>query len=99
MVKDKETIKTEIKNHIDKEGSGYSNWYTGIATDPEKRLFEDHNVARKSWWIYREAENSDIAREIEDYFVNELGTDGDTGGGDDSTRFVYSYKKTSETNQ
>lgn len=47
-------------------------------------------------WIYREAEYESVAREIEDYFVNTLGTDGGTGGGNypDS---VYTYKKNSHT--
>jgi len=28
------TIVGNIKNHADKEGGGYNNWYCGIASDP-----------------------------------------------------------------
>ena len=97
MIKDKNTIINEIKNHID-DGGSYSAWYVGIASNPRQRLFEDHKVNEKTdVWIYRESESSDIARSIEDHFVNTLGTDGGTGGGDDSTNSVYSYKKNSHT--
>ena len=99
MAESKETIIREIKERISKEGSGYPAWYVGIATDPEKRLFEDHNVDKNGWWIYKEAENSDIAREIERYFIEIFGTDGGTGGGDETTKFVYAYKKTSLTTE
>jgi hypothetical protein len=51
-----------------------------------------------SWWIFREASSSIIAREVENYFVNTLGTDGGSGGGDQSSIYVYAYKKTSSTN-
>lgn len=80
-------------------GGDYPNWYVGIATNPEQRLYEEHNVDKNGLCVYREAENSNIAREIEEYFVNILGTDGGGGGGDNTTRFVYAYKKTAYTNQ
>jgi len=98
MTKDKNTIISDIKNYMTKWGGSYSEWYVGIATKPRQRLFDDHKVNEKTdAWIHREAESADIARSIEDYFVNTLGTDGGTGGGDDSTRFVYAYKKKSHT--
>jgi len=96
----KETIKREIKAHIDKEGSGYQNWYVGIATDPEDRLFNDHKVTEKNgWYIFRHAESSVIAREIEEYFIETVGTAGGQGGGDSLTKSVYAYKKTSNTEE
>jgi hypothetical protein len=99
MAKDKQVIINEIKSHIQKEGSGYKAWYVGMSRDPRNRLFKDHNVSEEnSWWIIREAASSTAAREIESYFVNKLGTDGGTGGGDSSSKYVYAYKKTSSTN-
>jgi len=99
MIKSKETIIQEIKEYIDIAGGEYSLWYVGIATDPEKRLYEDHNVDKNGLSIWRETENSNIAREIEKYFIEEIGTDGGTGGGDNTTKFVYAYKKTTYTNE
>jgi len=99
MAKSKETIITEIKDHMRKCGGNYSDWYVGIASDPKERLFNEHNVDKENGvWIYRECESSSVAREIEEYFVR-LGTDGGSGGGDYSTKFVYAYKKTANTNE
>lgn len=90
-------IVNEIKIHIEKEGSGYSAWYVGIASNPKKRLFEEHTVSRNSWWICREAADAAQARKIEIYFIERLKTDGGTGGGDESSKFVYAYRKSSRT--
>ncbi len=100
MAKPKETIKAEIKAHIQSRGGTYSDWYVGIASDPEERLFNDHNVDKENGkWCYRECENASVAREIEEYFINTLGTDGGSGGGDYTTKHVYAYRKTLSTNE
>lgn len=98
MAKDKKEIISEFKIHIEKEGSGYGSWYVGISKDARDRL-NQHGVPEKNaWFIYRQAATSSVAREIEDYFVNSLGTDGGTGGGDETADMVYGYKKTVNTN-
>lgn len=100
MAKTRQEIISEIKSHMAQCGGNYSDWYVGIATDPKNRLFNNHNVDEKNGaWIYREAENSSSARDIENYFVNTLKTGGGTGGGDYSSQYVYAYKKTSYTNE
>ena len=89
------TIASEIKNHADREGSGYSNWYCGIASDPNQRLFSDHNVPSgkdQAWWVKRNANSEKNARDTESYLL-ELGFDGGSGGGDGTTIHVYAYKK------
>ena len=99
MLQTAEDIAWEIKEYIDKWGAPYSSWYVGIATDLQKRLFNDHGVNEKTdAWIYRYAVDSETARRIESYFVETLGTDGGTGGGDESSKAVYAYKKNSHTN-
>lgn len=100
MAKDKLTIIKEIKGYILQEDGDFNNWYVGIATSPRERLFTDHNVNEKvSPWIFREAFGSFIARKVEEYFVDTLGTDGGTGGGDATTKYVYAYLKTSSTKE
>lgn len=100
MAKSGAVIKKEIRDHIKSRGGAYSDWYVGIATAPRERLFNDHNVDEQNGrWIYRACESSAAAREIEDYFVNTLGTDGGLGGGDELTKSVYAYKKTSYTKE
>jgi hypothetical protein len=92
-------IKSDIKEYIQKGGGGYRAWYVGISKDARARLFNDHDVQENNGWrIYRQAENSTAAREVESYFVNTLGTDGGPGGGDQKADYVYAYKKTSHTN-
>jgi len=100
MAKLREDIIQEIKAYIEKHSGNYPNWYVGIASDAEDRLFNDHEVDKvNDLWIYEKAENSETAREIEGYFIDKLDTDGDTGGGDDKTKFVYAYKKNSHTTE
>jgi len=97
MVKNKQEIISDIKNYI---GSDFSNWYIGIATNPRQRLFIDHNVNEDNGrWIYREAQSSNDARDIEIYLIDKLGTKGDSGGGDNTTKFVYAYLITSNTKE
>ena len=99
MVKSKQEIIDDIKSHIQKRGGENSDWYVGISKDARDRLFSDHSVKeKKDIWIYRKASSSQTAREIEDYFVNTVGTDGGTGGGDNSSDTVYAYKKARHTN-
>ena len=99
MAKNKQEIISDIKGHIQKGGGGYNAWYVGISQDARDRLFRGHNVMEKGdWWIYRQASSSEVAREIESYFVDTLGTDGAPGGGDETTDMVYAYKKAAHTN-
>lgn len=92
-------IAKDIVNHAEKEGSYKSNWYVGIAADPEDRLFNDHNVSKDNgWWIYRDAGTNTSARRIESYLLDNYGFDGGAGGGDHTTKFVYAYLKTYKTN-
>lgn len=93
-----QTIISDITNFISQWGGSYHDWYTGITSSPKERLFNDHQVNEKvDGWIYRDALSSDSARAVENYLINTLGMDGDTGGGDNTTRFVYAYKKSANT--
>lgn len=98
MAKTEQEIITDILNHIKNEGSSFSKWYVGIASDIKKRLFGDHKVPEKDhWFIYRNASSSDVARKIEKHFIDKHGTSGGPGGGDNTTTYVYAYKMTSIT--
>ena len=98
--KSKQEITDDIESHIKKRGGEYSDWYVGISKSARDRLFNGHSVKeKKDVWILRKAKSSETAREVEDYFVNTLGTDGGTGGGDDTSDMVYAYKKAKHTKQ
>jgi hypothetical protein len=91
-------IVNDIHAHIQKCGGQPSEWYVGIA-DSTDRLFIDHNVSRASGqWIFRTAETSAIAREVERAFHN-AGYAGGPGGGDYNTKMVYAYRITSTTRE
>ncbi|MBP9013924.1 MAG: hypothetical protein KBG22_09985 [Smithella sp.] len=90
-------IKQDIENYMRQFGGRYSDWYAGVASDPRKRLFIDHNVDEKNGaWIFRDCGSDAVARNIEDYFLNK-GCKGGPGGGDYTTRYVYAYRIGSNT--
>ena len=96
--KTKQEIINDLDAYIKDGGGGYPAWYVGIASDAPDRLFSDHKVKEKGdSWIFRRASFSAVAREIKDYFVNTLGTDGGTGRGVVLIDMVYAYKKASHT--
>ncbi len=87
----------EIKAHIDEQGGPYRNWYCGIASDWEDRLYNEHKVPRKNHWrITRQCHNDEDARTVETELL-EMGCTGGIGGGDETTVYVYGYLKTSVT--
>lgn len=95
----KAQIIQEIADHVAKNGGSYSAWYCGIASDPQARLFNDHNVDKeRGAWIYNTCATSDEARAVEDHFVAK-GMKGGPGGGDSTTKAVYAYKITNSTRE
>ena len=74
--KNAQTIVNEIYAHMQKQGGQLSDWYVGITSDIEQRLFTDHNVPRKNhWYAYRKATTADEARSAEKAFLD-AGCDG-----------------------
>lgn len=97
MITEPRQVMGDIHNHIQKRGGRLHSWYVGISEDPERRLFNEHNVRRiGDAWIYRHVASIEIARKIEDYFIRS-GADGGPGGGDEDATGVYAYKKSSNT--
>lgn len=87
----------EIMSHIKQEGSTFGSWYAGITKDVEIRLQGHHGVPQEDpWYIWREAVSSTAARIVKDALL-EQGLDGRVGGNDDSSIFIYAYKKTLTT--
>jgi hypothetical protein len=88
----------KISEHIKTRGGLPYDWYIGISQNPERRLPVNHKVdLDKDKWIYIPANSEQEAMEIEDYFINSIGTDG-APGGDNGSRKVYAYKKSDKTN-
>ncbi len=90
----RDSIIQDIKNHIKTNGDSPSDWYVGITSSTDQRLFVEHNVDKKNdAWILKESDTENIAREVEKYFTEEFGTKGDQGGGINPC-YVYAYKIT-----
>ena len=99
MAQTEQEVTSDIRGYMDKHGGAYSGWYVGITEDARRRLFTDHNVDEKAdLWIYRTASSFEVARRVERYFVDTLGTEGGPGGGDIDAKVVYGYRKRSHTN-
>ncbi len=81
-----------IDEHLKNSGRRYySDFYIGITNDPERRLFDEHNVKKDyMWWIYSKADNIEIARKVEKHYLDK-GMRGGDGGGDDTSVYVYCY--------
>ncbi len=95
---DTHTAYNEIVAHIIKQGGSYSEWYCGITSDVEARLFGDHKVPhnKNHWFSIRRCHNDTDARGVETALIK-LGCDGCGGGGDQTTVYVYAYLKTALT--
>lgn len=95
----KQQIIVDITSYINQRAGSLRDWYVGIASDARKRLFNDHAVNEKSdLWIFRTAESSNVARDVEDYFLRR-GAQGGPGGGDGDTDMVYAYRINSHTRE
>ena len=82
-----------ISRQVNEQGGAYPNWYCGIATDLNERVFDDHNVPKENhWWTARRCYNHEDARAVENDLLA-LGCDGGSGGGDETTVYVYAYLK------
>lgn len=91
----KQSAYDEIRNYIvaNTLGSNYSSWYVGIANNPERRLFQEHEVNKENGrWIYAKCYSDSSAREAEQALISNLKTQGGPGGGDDSTIYAYEIK-------
>ena len=87
-----------IVAYINKHGGQYSDWYCGIASDAESRLFDEHRVPRESPWIHVDCVNDEAARRAEEALL-ELDCKGGAGGGDEKSIYVYAYLITLTTIQ
>lgn len=96
MSDSKEKIIDDIKKNILKSGGDFSCWYVGISKNAKETLLKQHKLKKDDFCICRSTDSYEAAKNIKDYFVNTLWTDGG-GGGDDDTKMVYAYKKVVHT--
>ena len=98
MSNGKQEIIDDLKKYIQEKRGDYGLWYVGVSSNARNSLFSEHKVKEKEdFWIYKTALSSEIAREVEKYFLIVLGTDGLIGNGEETSRMVYTYRKTTHT--
>ncbi|MBS3819746.1 hypothetical protein KGY73_09620 [bacterium] len=99
MASSESEIKQNLLGYIWGYGGIYSSWYVGISENPKDRLFSEHGVKEKEdAWICQKASSSEAARRVENYFIDILGTDGDSVDAGADALFIYAYKKKPYTN-
>lgn len=81
-----------IDEHLKKSNRQYyREFYCGITDNIERRLFGEHNVSKENgFWIYGPADDINVAREVEKHYLD-LGMQGNTGGGNEDSIWVYCY--------
>jgi hypothetical protein len=90
----------EIEQYITNFGGHYPDWYVGISSNPKNRLFQDHHVhVEDDLWIHKLANSLDDVKKIKDHFHNIRHADGPREGGNNTTLYIYAYKKTKNTRQ
>ncbi len=99
MAKTSQDIVDEIVDYIKQSNVAFSSWYVGVASKPKARLFDDHNVKEKDYWICVDVGSADNARTIEKFLLEKYKTQGGGGGGDETTKHVYAYAITSTTKE
>ena len=98
MPQDKQEIIDNIKKYILENRGDYNLWYIGVSSDARNSLFKEHKVKEKGdRWIYKTAITSEIAREVEKYFLIVLGTEGIIGSGEETARMIFAYRKAMHT--
>lgn len=99
MVFSVQQVKYEILAYIKEFGGDFSDYYVGIAADPQKALFETHGVDKdKDPWLYKQTLTFAAARTVQRYFLDRLRADGEAVvQGDADTDCVYVYKKSANT--
>ena len=98
----------EMKAFVDRARARYSEWYVGVAADPDERL-RKHGLQENDWYIVRQLGSGEAAQRVAE-FVLKLGCDGcaiptvipsDDGGAEqDEEReatAVYAYWKRGHT--
>jgi len=90
----------DMKAFVDRSRAKYSQWYVGIAAEPEERLTNEHGVQENDWYIVRRLASAEAARRVEQALLK-LGcasaAAGGPGGGDESATAIYAYWKRDHT--
>jgi hypothetical protein len=94
MPSTKQQILNEIKTHIQNNGGEYSDWHIGVCSNIRHNL--SSQAKAKHLFISRQAFSSYVASEVQDYFINILGTGGSVGTNNSTADIIYVYRRSGE---
>ena len=94
------TIANRLRNFSLTYGGNGERFYVGITNDIQRRLFDEHQVDEETGcYSVATATSHDSAGKIEKYLLDTYPFEGDTGGGNEQTIFVYIYLITDNTRE
>jgi len=86
-----------LRGFIEEHACAPHQWYVGLASDAEEKLFQHHKVNRHAnSWIYRMADSPETARSVHEKFLR-LGCDGEQHANELNATDVYIYLKSHKT--
>jgi 1,4-dihydroxy-2-naphthoyl-CoA synthase len=95
---EKEMIEKITKYIFEKKGA-HSEWFMGISSDPQKALFKNHNVDKKTdFWMYEFLPDAPSAHRVVDQLLM-MGYDGDPGRKEPASTGVFVYRKKQHTKE
>ena len=90
-------IVLHLRSFINEHACASHQWYVGLASDAEEKLFQHHKVNRQAnSWIYRMADSPEAARSVHENFLR-LGCDGEQYPNELNATDVYIYLKSHKT--
>lgn len=92
-----QNVMDAIMKYVTSKGGAKSLWYVGLAKDPKKTMFKEHNVAEHgSPWFYNFAADPQEALRIYDKLMM-MGFDGARLPKDPNVTGIFVFKKTGKT--
>jgi len=90
-------IRAAIEASVDASGGGFSEWFIGVAADPDQRLFAHHRVRKYGdWWLRRRAVSREAALAVYCYFTRARGMAGEVED-HPAADSVYAFRKEPHT--
>jgi hypothetical protein len=85
--------------HADSCGGDYSDWYVGVAADPERTLFEYHLVEPRGQYMYCRLASFSDAKEAAERCRLLYGTKSGMPFGWQDAIYLYAYRMTTRTRE
>jgi len=87
----------QVISHIACTRSGYENWFAGTSANLET-ILKLHNINKnEDDWLTFDVSSGEVAANIRDFFINEMGMDGNGNQNSKQGHYFYVYRKTSHT--